>query len=532
MLLWLAIVSQLSAAPLPPDSTSGIHRYALIISSNRGNIEDPLLRYAETDGQEVAQVLTDMGSFQSRDVVTVASAQARDVREAFLGLRRRIDREHSAQGSLLLVYYSGHADAENMHLGGTLLNWHDMMELTHGAHADLSLLVVDACRSGQLTRGKGARYERPFSLPTDENELPHGIAIMTSASAGENAQESPTLRGSFFTHHFVAGLRGAADLNADGKVTLNEAFSYSSEQSAGDTAQTMIGVQHATYHFHLTGRMELGLTTPARSPNISSVRIDAPGNYVFRQPDGGPVVLQTQIRNGSTRTVWLPEGRYAVQRRLPDSLSEGEVQVRHARTARLNVATLAPQEYAMVSAKGGDVNDTLELPKSPVFTLAAMALGGAAPLQDFSGSFGPQLVGSLTLGHGGGTWMLDMQLGTTHSGSSHPTLSISEWDTNAAVGVRDVFLSARYLELSAGLHGGASFATQTYTGSAATAARSQVSPLAEGLLRVDILLPNNWFITAQGVIRTTWINREQVSGATERAWVWQPMAALGGGFVW
>ena len=34
------------------------------------------------------------------------------------------------------------------------------------------------------------------------------MAILTSSAAGENSQESDVLRGSFFSHHLVAGLRG------------------------------------------------------------------------------------------------------------------------------------------------------------------------------------------------------------------------------------------------------------------------------------------------------------------------------------
>ena len=53
-----------------------------------------------------------------------------------------------------------------------------------------------------------------------------GHAFLTSSSADEAAQESDRIGGSFFTHYLITGLRGGADANADGKVTLGEAYQF------------------------------------------------------------------------------------------------------------------------------------------------------------------------------------------------------------------------------------------------------------------------------------------------------------------
>ena len=47
------------------------------------------------------------------------------------------------------------------------------------------------------------------------------------------AQESAAIGGSFFTHHFELGLRGAADADGDGQVTLAEAFRCIGEAKNG-----------------------------------------------------------------------------------------------------------------------------------------------------------------------------------------------------------------------------------------------------------------------------------------------------------
>src|SRR5205823_3576181 len=71
------------------------------------------------------------------------------------------------------------------------------------------------------------------------------------------------LQGSFFTHHLVAGLRGAADSSKDGQVTLSEAFSYANEMTIRDTAQVAKQPQHPSFDMKLRGRQDVVLTALA-----------------------------------------------------------------------------------------------------------------------------------------------------------------------------------------------------------------------------------------------------------------------------
>jgi hypothetical protein len=57
--------------------------------------------------------------------------------------------------AVLVVFYSGHADALALHLGGGALALERLEQLVRGSAATLRLLIVDACRSGALTRSKG-----------------------------------------------------------------------------------------------------------------------------------------------------------------------------------------------------------------------------------------------------------------------------------------------------------------------------------------------------------------------------------------
>jgi len=68
-----------------------------------------------------------------------------------------------------------------------------------------------------------------------------GYAFMTSSSASEAAQESSRLKRSFFTHNLISGMRGAADMNQDGRITLNEAYQFAFDGTLTQTEKTLAG---------------------------------------------------------------------------------------------------------------------------------------------------------------------------------------------------------------------------------------------------------------------------------------------------
>ena len=66
-----------------------------------------------------------------------------------------------------------------------------------------------------------------------------GTALLVAAESSETAQESLALGGSFFTHFFVSGLRGAADLDGDQRVSLAEIRTYTTHATKTATGSPM-----------------------------------------------------------------------------------------------------------------------------------------------------------------------------------------------------------------------------------------------------------------------------------------------------
>lgn len=330
------------------------NRFAVVIGANGGDADEPTLRYAESDAERVATVLRNLGGFAPENVVTLVDLRAGEVRRALIALNARV--RTLAGESLMIVYYSGHADADALHLGGTHLPMNELRDLVTGSAASARVLVLDACRSGTITRVKGGTRGPAFDIDLAFPVGAEGVAMLSSSAAGESSQESDALGASFFTHALVSALLGAGDSNHDGAVTLAEAFAYAKERTLAATARTVVGPQHPTFRLDLGGREDLVLTRPGgEHRNMGTLAFARPGLYVVHKgAQEGPVVAELATDDGGGR-IALDAGRYFVTRREPDHLEQGRFDVAVHGTTLVAPEAMARLEYARVVRKGGTV---------------------------------------------------------------------------------------------------------------------------------------------------------------------------------
>ncbi|MCO4743245.1 MAG: caspase family protein [Proteobacteria bacterium] len=325
-------------------------RYALVIGANEGNLADGPLYFAERDAERVADVLTRAGGVYEENAVLLRAPAAARVEQAIhrLGSRIAADRASGAvDEALVFFYYSGHGDATSLHLGQSQLMLGKLTDSLDTMGADLRVVVVDACRSGELTRIKGAKPAAPFEFTIDEDLMSQGTAIITSSSSGEDAQESDNLEGGVFTHHFVAGLLGAADVSGDGEVTLTEAYHYGSTQTIRTTSSAPF-VQHPTYRFDLAGTQDLVLTRIA-SDRAGVLTLAKAGDYVVLGRRGD---VLTEVSVGDAGQIALPAGSYTVRYRGVSEVREAELQLRAGTSATLDASDMTALPAGLVVRKG------------------------------------------------------------------------------------------------------------------------------------------------------------------------------------
>ncbi len=346
---WLALGLLLATAA----GAEPMRRFALIIGNDEGGSDTRPLRYAREDARKMHSLLSRLGGVAPEDARLLLNDTAKEVLSALAELETQ-SRSAQARGerTTLLIYYSGHAKDGSLRLGETSLAFDALKRRMAEAPADIRIAILDSCRSGALTRTKGARRAPAFEIDSGATRDARGMVILTSSSSDEDSQESDAIGGSYFSHNLTSGLLGDADRSGDGRVTLFEAYSHAYARTVADTAASSAGPQHPTFSYDLAGNGDLVLTDLRASEGLVVPRTAPPGAYYFVDP-GGLVVAELEKAPDAERRVALAAGTYRVKRRLEDRLRIGEVEVRRGQETVLEEARFRDAPFSDDPVKGG-----------------------------------------------------------------------------------------------------------------------------------------------------------------------------------
>ena len=209
------------------------------------------LRAPARDAADLAQVLADpgIGGFTVTSVIDQPAQQIRLAIEDFLADRSTQD--------LLLVYLSCHGlldsyrrlyfaatDTRKDRLGSTGVESAWVLDQLEHCRARRQVLILDSCFSGAFAHG--AKGEADLGLQDRFLSQGRGRVVLTASTATEYSFEGDptdaaiTPTGSVFTAALVQGLRtGAADLDHDGHVSVDDAYAYVFDKvQAAGAAQT------------------------------------------------------------------------------------------------------------------------------------------------------------------------------------------------------------------------------------------------------------------------------------------------------
>lgn len=341
--LWLLLSTAVMAAE---------RRYALVIGANQGDAGEEPLRYAERDASRVSEVLTDYGGVHPGDLTLLTNPDAAMVAESLERISARMAREAADDETLFTFYYSGHADAEELHLAGTRLPLAELKDAVEAAPADVRLILLDACRAGAITRLKGAIPIAPFEISVDNSHS--GMAIITASAFDEAAQESDQHKGGIFTHHLISGLQGAADDSGDHAVSLNEIYEYTSARTRMTTSRTPV-VQHPSRNFDISGEGDLVLARLSGVRRAGVLTLEEGGEYVLFAPKDSDIIFEFTVSDGGQMTV--PVGDYLLRRRQPDRIEQAPVSVRDGRTTTVSSGDLTALPYGQTARRGDSTLD-------------------------------------------------------------------------------------------------------------------------------------------------------------------------------
>jgi hypothetical protein len=353
-------------------------RYAIVIGANPGWASDRPLRYAENDAERVRDVLVALGGFAPDRVALLRDPDTADVRATLRDVARVT--QASSEDTTVFFYYSGHADDERLHLKGEPLSFKELHATLRGLPATIKIAVVDACKSGAVTRKGGARVDE-FAVSVESPKL-SGMVILTSSGADELSQESRALAGSVFTHHLVSGLRGAGDTNKDGQVTLAEAYRYAYSRTRADTAVSGTP-QRPSFRYELTGQGELVL---AQLKSTKAAQMTLPKGvatkYVVLDAHEWRLVAEAQSETDRDVVLALAPGKYRIKKVYSDRLEVGSLVLAAGEKAVVdNIAyKSAPLSQGIVKGSPDDLSpeDHREWQRTQAFGLLASGQPSAA----------------------------------------------------------------------------------------------------------------------------------------------------------
>ncbi|MFZ5446135.1 MAG: caspase family protein [Myxococcota bacterium] len=392
LLLVGVLFARLALAAEPPV------RLLLSFGSDLGRPDEAPLQHAEEDARRVRDLFVELGNVEPARALLLERATATKVRERFaelqgrvaelVGLGRRVE---------LVVFASAHGQAGALHLTGTELPLVELRQLAAQCGAHLTITIVDACESGAREKGarKGPAYELQVRAP-----LVTGEVFISSSGASESAQEWDVLSGSLFTHHLLTALRGDADLDGDGRVTLMESYAYAERRTVANSVDRG---QHPEFDVELQGSGDVVLTQLEKGRARVLLDESLEGRFVLVSQPTPTVVTEVLKARGRPLTLAVPPGRYLLRHARGFTVALQEVELPWGGAARIDPARFVTRDFSEVALKGSDVS----------FHPHAVALLGSfasTPIDGTPGRWGVGLGYRLALGRAWGA--LGVEWGT------------------------------------------------------------------------------------------------------------------------
>ena len=281
-------------------------RKALVVATYRyadGGLSQ--LAAPEHDAEAFAAVLEDP-AIAGFDVTTLVNQPHHVVGEAIADFY-----EDCRRNDLTLLYFSGHGlkdDEGRLHLAMTNTRREALMftaisaaQLNEAMDACTSrrkVLILDCCYSGAFPAGRTAKADE--GVHTLERFQGKGRAVLTASDATQYAFEGNHLSGSgrssVFTRHLVEAIRtGAADLDEDGDIALDELYSYVRERVVAEMPQQRPKKQEdvdgriliaRNVHWTLPGHLRHAIESPIAAQRLTAVEglghLHRSGNDVVR----------------------------------------------------------------------------------------------------------------------------------------------------------------------------------------------------------------------------------------------------------
>ena len=237
----------------------------------------PHLKYAVKDAKAFNDLLLDNNLVSSKSIFLVTDKQANIANlRTVLGTKLK---QKAGKDDLVIIYFAGHGaterdsrspdgdglekyllpyDADPENLYATALPMREVSHILDRINSERLVFIADACYSGASGGRTLARQGIRANLSDayiDRISRGKGRVIMTASGANEVSVEDDELEHGVFTYHLIEALKGKADYDDDGFVTVDETYRFVSEEVPNATGQQ----QHPVKRGVVEGQLVLGI---------------------------------------------------------------------------------------------------------------------------------------------------------------------------------------------------------------------------------------------------------------------------------
>lgn len=234
------IVSEIGVDDIPPRSAGGpaSGNFAVVVGLGRYREKNiPGVKYAVRDAEVMARYLQNVGGVAAGDmkIITDDGATRSDL-EAYVEdwLPRRVKPD-----STVFFYYAGHGAPDPAGQEAFLVPFEGHpdypsklypLSRLYAALAKLPakavVVMLDSCFSGAKGRGVSQEGARPLVALREDGGLDPKLAVLTGASGTQITSDLDKVEHGLFTYFLLKGMRGDADADRDGTITLRELYPF------------------------------------------------------------------------------------------------------------------------------------------------------------------------------------------------------------------------------------------------------------------------------------------------------------------
>lgn len=253
------------------EATPRVERRRALVVANAQYDDEALGRLTSPsqDAAALTRVLEDQGRC-GFEVSTVLDGSSGEVAEAVEGFLTDVERN-----DLLLLYFSCHGLKDELgrlylatrntrrnRLRSTSLPAAVVNDLLLGSRSRRKVLLLDCCYGGAFA--KGMQVKADPSVHTAEQFDARGLVVLTASDSTQYAFDGDDVRGTItpsrFTAVLVDGLSsGAADLDGDGFVTVDDAYEFVQRRLADE----QVPQSPRKWEFDVAGHIVLSRTDAA-----------------------------------------------------------------------------------------------------------------------------------------------------------------------------------------------------------------------------------------------------------------------------